>query len=161
MESWCSSAARTLLLDKIAGGKIDIDERGLHVGKVQLVGAGVGVGFDAAIGDHHGAAVGEQRHVMRFHAARRELADLAIAGGRVAHADDALRVLIVVLGGVEQLAVGRVDAMAEEMPVRFRMEPDRLAPVGRHGDAEAARPAGKRHPFARAWAKRDVMAALR
>src|SRR5262249_21854067 len=77
------------------------------------------------------------------------------------HADDALRVLIVVLGGVEQLAVCRVDAMAEEMPVRLRMEPDRLPPVGRHGHAEAARPARKRHPFTRAWAKGDVMAALR
>ena len=51
--------------------------------------------------------------------------------------------------------------MAEEMPVGLRIEPDRLPPVGRHGDAEAARPAGKRDPFARAWAKRDVMAALR
>ena len=136
-----------LLLEKIAGGEIDIDERRLHVGKVELVIAAVGMGFDAAIGDDHGAAVGEQRHVVRLHAARRELADLAIAVGRVAHADDALRVRVVVLGGVEQLAVGGEDAMAEEMPVGLRGEPDRLPPVGGHGDAEAAWARGQTRPI--------------
>ena len=80
----------------------------------------IGMGADAAIGDDHGAAVGEQRNVVRLHAMRLELADLPVAVGRVADADHALRVRIVVLGGVEQLAVGGEDAMAEEMPVGLR-----------------------------------------
>jgi len=73
-----------LLLEKIAGGQIDIDELRLHVWKVQLVSVGIRMGANAAIGDNHGAAVGEQRHVMRLHSARRELADLFVPGGRVA-----------------------------------------------------------------------------
>ena len=120
----------------------------------------LGVGFDAAIGDDHGAAVGEQLNVMRLHAARREFADLPVAVGRVADADDALRVCVIVLGGVEQLAVGGEDAMAEEMPVGLGAEPGRRPAIGGHGDTKTSRPAGKGDPFVRARAQRDVVTAL-
>ena len=151
----------TLLLEELAGGEVDIDERGLHVGEIQLIVAAIGMGLDAAIGDHHGAAVGKQRDVVRLHAVRRKLADLPVAGGRVAHADHARGALIIVLGGVEQLAVGREHAMAEEMAVGLGGEPDRRPRIERHGDAEAARAAGESDPFAAVGLKRDVMAALR
>ncbi len=75
------------------------------------------MGADAAIGDDHGAAVAKERDVVRLHALGGEFADLLVAGGRVAHADHALRVRIVVLRRVEQPAVGGEDAMAEEVPV--------------------------------------------
>jgi hypothetical protein len=45
-----------MLFDKIAGLDIDIKERGLHVGKVQLA-LTTGMGENAAIGDDHGSAV--------------------------------------------------------------------------------------------------------
>jgi hypothetical protein len=45
-----------VLFDKIAGLDIDIEERGPHVGKVQLA-LTIGMGADAAIGDDHGSAI--------------------------------------------------------------------------------------------------------
>src|SRR5262249_4546757 len=74
-----------VLFEQIAGLDVDIDERGLHVGQVQLSLA-VGAGADAAIGDHHCAAVGEKLDVVRLHAVSRELADLLVAVGRIADA---------------------------------------------------------------------------
>ena len=71
-----------LLLEEIAGLDIHIDERGLHGGDVQLLPLAVGMGEDAAIGDDHGAAVGEECQVMGPDAVARELADLAVAVAR-------------------------------------------------------------------------------
>ncbi len=117
--------------------------------------------LDAAIGDHHGAAVGKQRDVVRLHAVRGELADLLVAVGRVAHADHARGALIVVLRGVEQPAVGREHAVAEEVTIGLGGEPDRRPRIERDGDAEAAGTARESDPFAAVGLERDVVAALR
>src|SRR6185503_4255841 len=105
-------------------------------------------------------AVGEQLNVMRLHAAGRKFADLPVAVGRVADADDALRVGVIVLGGVEQLAVGGEGAMAEEMPVGLGAEPGRRPAIGGHGDTKTSGPAGEGDPFVCARAQSDVVTAL-
>ena len=151
----------TLLLEEIAGRDVDIDERRLHVGDVQLIVAAIGMGLDAAIGDHHGAAVAEQRDVVRLHAVRGKLADLPVAVRRVAHADHTRGALIVVLRGVEQPAIGREHAVAEEVTVGLGGEPDRRPCIERDRDAEAARPPRESDPFAAVGLERDVVAALR
>ncbi len=51
--------------------------------------------------------------------------------------------------------------MAEEMAVGLGREPDGLAPVHWHGDAEAAGTARECHPFLAPWPERDVVAAAR
>ncbi len=150
-----------VLFEEVAGRDIDIDERRTHVGQVQLLGALIGVGADAAIGDHHGAAVRQERDVVRLHAMGGELTDLPVAIGRVAHADDACRALIVVLGGIEQPAGGGEDPMAEEMAVGLRGEPHRRARSDRDRNAEAAGAPGKGDPFAAVGAERHVVAAAR
>src|SRR5262245_54733529 len=96
---------------------------------------------------------------MRLHAVGGEFSDLPVATGRIAHPDHAGGALVVVLGGVEQPAVGREDAVAEEVTPRLRREPDRRAAVKRHSDAEPAGPAGERDPLGAVGTKRDVVAA--
>ena len=117
--------------------------------------------LDAAIGDHHGAAVGKQCDVVRLEAVRGELADLLVTGRRIAHANHARGALIVVLRRVEQPAIGREHAVAEEVAIWLGGEPDRRARIERDGDAEAAGTARESDPFAAVGLERDVVAALR
>ena len=117
------------------------------------------MGPDAAIGDDHGAAVGEQRDVVRLHAMRVELRDLLITASGVTNANHTPRVVVVIFRCVENFPVGRENAMTGEMPVGPRLKPSGLAIVERHRDAEFAGMARERDPFTTVGTKRDVMAA--
>jgi hypothetical protein len=92
---------------------------------------------------------------------RLELADLFVACRHIALAHDALCRVVVVLGRVEQPAVGREGAMAEEMAIGPSREPDRLTCPNRNGYGEAARAPRKRNQLAAVRAKLNVVAATR
>src|SRR5581483_12010356 len=149
---------KPLLLEEVSRLDIDIDERRLHIGNVELALA-VGTGADAAIGDHQRAAVGEELNIVRLHAVRGELADLPVAVGRIAHTDDAAPARVVVLGRVKQPAVSGEGAVAEEMAVWLRGEPDGRTGVERDRHAEASWPSCEGHPFAAVRLERDIVAA--
>src|SRR5262245_8051248 len=125
-----------MLLDQIAIAHIDIDERRLHVGNVEFPGAAVGMSADAAIGDHHGAAVREARDVVRLHPVRIELGDLPVAAGRIANTDDTAGTVVVIFCRVEDSAVGGEDTMPREMPVGSRLKPGGFASMERNRNAE-------------------------
>ena len=71
------------------------------------------------------------------------------------------RVLVVVLGGVEQLAVGGENAMAEKVAVGLRGEPDGRARAPTDRDAETAGTPREGDPFAAVRPERDVVTAAR
>ena len=121
-----------MLFDQIAADAVDEDEGRLHRRDVELGAAVIRMGLDAAIGDRQRAAVAEQQHLVRVHAVGREFADAAKAVAGVIDADHAGGVVEIVLGGVEQLAVGREHAMAEEVPAGRAGDGDRLRRC-RHG----------------------------
>src|SRR6478735_10162621 len=139
---------QTMLLDQIAIGHVDIDEGWFHVGDVEFFSPAIGMGPDAAIGDDHGAAVGEQRDVVRLHAMRVELRDLLITASGVTNANHTPRVVVVIFRCVENLSVGRENAMTGEMPVGPRLKPSGLAIVEWHRDAELAGMARECDPLA-------------
>ena len=116
IDSWCSSGASSCFSIRSPLSAVDEDEGRLHGRDVELGAAEIRMRLDAAIGDRQRAAVAEQQHFVRVHAVGRELADAAKAARRVVDADHAGGVVEIVLGGVEQRAVGREHAMAEEMP---------------------------------------------
>ena len=126
-----------VLLDQIAVDAVDEDERRLHGCDVELGAAEIRMRLDAAIGDRQRAPVAEQQHFVRVHAVRGEFADAAETVGRVVDADHAGGVLEIVLGRVEQRAVGREHAVAEEMPARRAGDRHRLGRAGmveHHGE---------------------------
>jgi len=104
------------LADEMAIARVDEAQRRVHAVEIELAAAVVGMRFDAAIGDGEGLAVGEQDHLVRSDAIGLELADTPIAAGHVVDAEHAASGLEIVLGGIEQPAVRREHAMAEEVP---------------------------------------------
>ena len=150
-----------MLLDQPAGLAVDEDQRRLHGRQIELGAAEIGMRLDAAIGDRECASVRHQQQLVRVHAVGRELADAAKAVGGVVDADHARGGLEVVLGRVEQLAVGREHSVAEEMPSLDARDGQRRL-VGRmvEDDGEGAWPAGEDHGRPVHGVEGDVMAAL-
>ena len=141
-------------------GAVDEGERGLHGIEVELFAPRLDVRFDAAVGDGERLAVGEQDHLVRADAVGRHLADALVAAGRVVDADEAGARLVVVLGGVQQPAVAREDAVTVEVAVGRRREQHRLAAVlDVEGKRERSGPAGEHHRLAAGAVERDVVAA--
>ena len=105
-----------VLFDQVAGDAVDQRIGRLHRRDVELGATEVGMRFDAAIGDGECAAVAKQKQFMRPHAVGGELADTVEFRPRVINANDARGVIKIVLGRIEQGAVGREHTMAEEMP---------------------------------------------
>ena len=102
-----------------------------HEGDIQLGAPGVRVGLDSAIGDDQRLAVGHQAKLMRPGAAGRELSEAAVTARDVPDADDAFRVLEIVLGGEQKPTVRRKRAVAVEVP------PGRGRQLGLHLAGEA------------------------
>ena len=151
-----------VLLDQLAADAVEEDEGRLHGRDVELGAAEIRMRLDAAIGDRQRAAVAEQQHLVRVHAVGRELADAAEAVGRVVDADHAGGVVEVVLGRVEQRAVGREHAVAEEMPARRAGDGERLAaaPVWSKTTAKVPGPAREHDGAAGDRIEGDVVAAI-
>ena len=76
-------------------------------------------------------------------------------------ADDAYATLVIVLRRVKQASIRRKDAMAEEVAVRFRGEPNRLGRAERYGNAEPARPPCERNPLRSTGTQRDIVTSRR
>jgi hypothetical protein len=104
--------------------------------QLQLAPAGFGLRGNAAVG-HHQRAIGIQQQLVRVHAARTPFGDLLQRRG-IAHADQALGILQVGLGGVEVAAVGAFDDMAIEEAVRLDPLPLRI--LGGLAGAQAHQP---------------------
>ena len=108
------------------------------------------------------APSGMQHDLVRADAERGELADLAIAVGRVAHAEHAAAGLVVVLGGEEIAAIGRESAVAIEMPARGGVDPAQRDPGDRiECDRKRAGPPCEHQALVRARPEGDAVAALR
>ena len=138
---------------------VEIDEVRADVGGLDAAGIVVPL-VDAAVGDHQGLAVRQQREVMRADAEGREFAEPRIAGARVVDADHALVLRLVILGRQQQVAALHEQAVAGEMarrrgrdlrhhlacqriehqrePAGPAREADRLAAAWPHGKAVAA-----------------------
>jgi hypothetical protein len=117
-------------LDEVARHAIDENERRLHGGEVQFGAAEIRMRFNAAIGDRQRASVGKQQQFVRPDAVGGKFAEPEKSVLRVIDADHAGGIVEIVLRGVEQTAVGRDSAMAEEVP------------AGRAGDGPGLAPAG-------------------
>ena len=98
---------------------------------------------------------------MRTHAVGREFADAAEFRARVIDADDAGGIVEIVLGGVEQRAVGREHAVAEEMPAGDAGDGQRRVTAGVVEDhGEGAGLPGEDHRALRHRIEGDVVAAI-
>lgn len=99
---------------------------------------------------------------MRADAERGELADLAIAVGRIAHAEHAAAGLVLILGGEQIAAIGREGAVAIEMPARGGVDPPQRDPGNRiERDRKSTGPSREHQALVRARPEGDAVAALR
>ena len=116
IDSWCSAAGNSCFSIRSPVTRSMKHKDGFMVAMLSSARPIIRMGLDAAIGDRQRPAVAQQQKLVRADAIGREFADAAEFRPRVVDADHAGGVVEVVLGGVEQRAVGREHAMAEEMP---------------------------------------------
>ena len=137
-------------LQEPAAAAIDVHERRRHRRQVELHPRRVGVRGDASVRDHQRLAVGQQGELVRADPVGRELAGTPVAFVGYVDPDHALPFREVVLARVEQAAVGRVGAVAVEVPVRGGTDVGERAPsdeVDREGEGPGpAREADRHRP---------------
>ena len=151
-----------VLLDQVAGQPVDEDQRGLHGRQVELGAAEIGMRLDAAIADRQRAAVRQEEQFVGADAMGRELAHALKAVRGVVDADHARGGVEIVLGRVEQRAVGRKGAVAEKMAPGQALDGLGLASPGVvEDDGKGAGLTGKDDRAAADGIEGDVVSALR
>ena len=126
-------------LQEVAGNPVANARDGFIVERLSLARRYPGA-FDAAICDGERATVGEQQRLMRADAMRRELTDALERRPRIVDADHACGIVEIVLRSIEQRAVRRKHAVAEEVPAGHAVERLRFGVAGWvEDDGEGAR----------------------
>ena len=140
-------------LHECACRRLDQRQRRFHVVEIELGAAEVRMRLDPAIGDDQRPSIVRHRHVVGADAVAVELADAAIAIGRLIEADHPAVGLEIVLARIEQPAVRREAAMAEEVPVRAGVDDGRFrsaSGVEEQGERSRAPREGRRMTCRRA-----------